>query len=347
MTTFRMKSAAAPLALVLALGLASCGRGAADAEKTTAEAGHEEPGHKEGEKEGADAGHGKEGHEEEGGEHAGEENGERVTIPAASAEASGIKVSAAGPGAIQERLNLTGRIMLQPAARAEVHAPYPGPVRVVSRNIGDTVRRGETLARVESAESLQVYSITTPISGIVLERQTNIGDVTSDEPLFVVGDLSRLQAELNVVTRDIGKVAPGQSVTITGLDGATRIDARIATVLPTADAHSQTLLARAPLTIAANSPLRPGMAVRGSVVLTERNAPVAVVTDAVQTLEGKSVVFVRVAADTYEARPVTLGRTGAASVEITSGLAAGETYVSENAFLVKAEIGKGSASHDH
>jgi membrane fusion protein, heavy metal efflux system len=58
-------------------------------------------------------------------------------------------------------------------------------------------------------------------------------------------------------------------------------------------------------------------------------------------------IFVRIAADTYEARPVTLGRRGRETVEVTAGLAAGEIYVATNAFLVKAEIGKGSASHDH
>jgi cobalt-zinc-cadmium efflux system membrane fusion protein len=82
-------------------------------------------------------------------------------------------------------------------------------------------------------------------------------------------------------------------------------------------------------------------------VLTEQQVPIAVVRDAVQTLEGRTVVFVRVSEDTYEARPVTLGRAGRDTVEITEGLAPGEIYVSENAFLVKAEIGKGSASHDH
>ncbi len=280
-------------------------------------------------------------------EHGEETGGDRVTITAQAAEASNIVVVQAGPGAIQETLNLTGRIMLQPAARAEVHAPYPGPVRAVLRNIGDTVRRGETLARVESSESLQTYSINTPIAGVVLERQTNIGDVTSEAPLFIVGDLHRLEAELNVVTRDIGRVSPGQAVIITGLDGATRIEARIATVLPMADAHSQTLIARAPLTLTSTSAFRPGMAVRGSVVLAEQQAPVAVPRDAVQTVEGRSVVFVRVGPETYEARAVSLGRTGRDTVEITSGLAPGEAYVSENAFLVKAELGKGAGHGDH
>ncbi|HEX8900656.1 efflux RND transporter periplasmic adaptor subunit [Vitreimonas sp.] len=334
MNTFRMKHAAlAPIALVFALGLSGCGAGEAESEQPAAEAGHAE-----GEDEHAE---GEAGHAEE------EAGGERVTIPVESARESGIVVATAGPGAIEETLNLTGRIMLQPSARAEVHAPYSGPVRAVLRNVGDSVRRNETLARVESAESLQTYAIVTPIAGVVLDRQTNIGDVTSDQPLFVVGDLSRLQAELNVATRDIGRISSGQRVFITGLDGTTRVEAQIASVLPTADAHSQTLIARAPLSVSQGSALRPGMAVRGTVVTAAQQAAVAVPRDAVQTLEGRSVVFVRVSDDTYEARPVTLGRTGATQVEILSGLAAGEAYVSENAFLVKAEIGKGSASHDH
>ena len=336
MTTFRTKAAAAPLALVLALGLAACGNGEAGGGQAKTEAEHAE---------------GEESHAEGEGEHAegaeAEAGGERVTIPAASAQASQIAVATAAPGAIQETLTLTGRMMLQPTARAEIHAPYPGPVRAVLHNIGDNVGRGQTLARVESAESLQTYSIVSPIAGVVLERQTNIGDVTADAPLFVVGDLSRLQAELNVATRDIGRVAGGQNVIITGLDGASRVQARIASVLPTADAHSQTLIARAPISGSAGSAFRPGMAVRASVVLTEARVSVAVPREAVQTLEGRSVVFVLVAPETYEARPVTIGRTGQDTVEIVSGLAAGESYVSENAFLVKAEIGKGSASHDH
>lgn len=271
---------------------------------------------------------------------------ERVTIPPASAQASGLVIATAGPGAIQQTLTLTGRIMLQPSARAEIHAPYPGPVRAVLRNIGDSVRSGEALARVESAESLQTYAIATPISGIVLERQTNIGDVTSDGALFVVGDLTKVQAELNVVTRDIGRISAGQNVIITGLDGAARFEGRVATVLPTADAHSQSLIARVPISVAANSPLRPGMAVRGAVVLAQQEAPVAVTTNAVQVYEGRNVVFVRVSPDTYEARPVTLGRRSTETVEITAGLSAGEAYVAQNAFLVKAELGKGAAEHD-
>lgn len=313
-----LKLALAPLALFVALGVSSCGNTEADTEQVTAE----------GE-----------------GPHREEQDGDRITISAAAAAASQIVVSEAGPGALQETLSLTGRIMLQPAARAEIHAPYPGPVRAVQHNIGDVVARGATLARVESSESLQTYSIVTPISGVVLERQTNIGDVTSDTPLFVVGDLSRLQAELNVVPRDIGRVNAGQTVIITALDGSTPTQARLASVLPTADSHSQTLIARAPITVNANSPLRPGMAIRANVVLASEDAAVVVPPDAVQTFEGRTVVFVRVGADTYEPRAVTVGRSSRDAVEITQGLAAGESYVSQNAFLIKSQLGASAADH--
>lgn len=317
-----MRLAIAPV--MLALALAACG-----------DSGQPE----------ADA-HGETGHSEEEG-HAEASGAKRVTITNEAAEASEIALSVASPGALREVLSLPGRIVLQPAARADLHAPYPGPVRAVLKNIGDPVRRGETVARVESAESLQTYSIASPIAGIVLERQTSVGDVTGEEALFVVGDLTRLQAELNVSTRDIGRVSSGQIVLISGLDGAAQVEAQLASVLPAADTHSQTLMARAPFTVSATSAIRPGMAVRGAVVLTQEDVAIAVPADAVQTLEGQNVVFVLVENETYEARAVTLGRRGGDVVEITTGLNAGERYVSRNAFLVKAEIGKGEAGHGH
>jgi cobalt-zinc-cadmium efflux system membrane fusion protein len=310
--------------LALALTLAACDRPA------DGKAGHAE-----------ERGHGEEGHsEEEGG-------AERVRITNEAAQASDVAVSVAGPGALRETLVLPGRIVLQPAARAELHAPYPGPVRAVLRNVGDSVRRGEALARVESAESLQTYSIVSPIAGVILERATGVGDVAADGPLFVVGDLTRLQAELSVPTRDMGRVANGQTVFITGLDGAAQVQAQLASVLPAADAHTQTLTARAPFAASASSAIRPGMAVRGAVVLAQQDVAIAVPADAVQSFEGRNVVFVLVAHETYEARPITVGQRGGGMVEVVAGLNAGERYVSRNAFLVKAEIGKGEAGHGH
>jgi len=278
------------------------------------------------------------------GESAHDDDMPRVEIDSAALDAAGVKLAKAGPGLVRETLLLTGRIMLQPAARAEVRAPYPGVVKSVEREIGDEVARGDVLALVESAESLQSYAVKAPINGIVLERTTNVGDVTDGNALFLIGDLSRLQAELNVVTHDIDRVAAGQIVSILGLDGEARYEGPIASVLPVTDAHSQTLIARAPISLDAAKSLSPGMAIRGEVVVSQTNAHVVAPANAVQSIEGKDVIFVQ-EGDALEARPVSLGRRGNGAVEVTAGLNAGEILVAENAFLIKAEIGKGSAEH--
>ena len=69
-------------------------------------------------------------------------------------------------------------------------------------------------------------------------------------------------------------------------------------------------------------------------------------TSAIQTLENRTIVFVREDGDKIEARPVELGESDRHYVEIKAGLSAGERYVAENSFVVKAEMGKGDADHD-
>jgi cobalt-zinc-cadmium efflux system membrane fusion protein len=75
-------------------------------------------------------------------------------------------------------------------------------------------------------------------------------------------------------------------------------------------------------------------------------AAVVVPRRAVQTLERKSVVFV-VEGDRFVPRVVTVGRTGRSRLEVRHGLAAGERIADEQSFLVKAELAKGAAGHDH
>jgi cobalt-zinc-cadmium efflux system membrane fusion protein len=81
-------------------------------------------------------------------------------------------------------------------------------------------------------------------------------------------------------------------------------------------------------------------------VLAKRDVPVAVRSAAIQTLDNKTVVFVREGADKLEARPVELGDSDPKFVEIKAGLNAGERYIAETSFVVKAEMGKGEAEHD-
>lgn len=261
----------------------------------------------------------------------------QITIAAAAARTAGIGVEQAGPGAIQETVNLVGRISFQPNARTEVRAPYSGPIRSVARNFGDQVRRGEMLARVESSESLQTYSVTAPLAGTVLERNANVGDITADRALFVIGDLSKLEAEFYVFPRDAARVRTGQPVVLLGgADNTARIETRIASLLPAAQDNMQAMIARAPFSAGANM-LRPGMSIRASIVIAESQAPIVVASEALQRLGDDEVVFVQ-RGDTYTPRTLRIGRRSGDRVEVLGGLQAGELYVAHNAFVLKSQL---------
>jgi cobalt-zinc-cadmium efflux system membrane fusion protein len=91
---------------------------------------------------------------------------------------------------------------------------------------------------------------------------------------------------------------------------------------------------------------RPGLFVNVEVAAGQSAAPVAVAADAVQTLEGKPVVFVRTR-DGFAPVAVALGRSDGRRVEVASGLKAGQAYASNGSFVVKSEAGKAAASHEH
>lgn len=269
----------------------------------------------------------------------------RTTIDAASGRAAGITIERAGPATIAESMELIGRVELDPAATTEVGAKYPGPVMAVYRNVGDRVGRGTLLARVESSDSLQTYSIFAPAAGIVTERKTNVGDIAGAEPMFVIADPSRTVATFPVFPRDMERVRPGQPVQIRGLEGNRTQGSTIRDFLPLAQVATQALTARAALPNR-DGFWRPGMSVRGQITVDQRSVPLAVKTSGLQAFRDFTVVFAQVG-NTYEVRMLELGTQGPEWTEVKSGIKPGQPYVAKGSYIIKADIDKSGASHDH
>jgi cobalt-zinc-cadmium efflux system membrane fusion protein len=269
----------------------------------------------------------------------------RTTIAAAQAEAAGIHVEPAGAARLEETIALSGRVELQPQGRADVTAWYPGRIVAMTKAIGERVRRGETLAQVTSSESLQTYSIPSPISGVVMARNANVGDVAGAEPIYVIADATQVHAEFYVYPRDAERLRAGQPVTVRNLGGEHAVRATIEAILPTADMMTQTIVAHVDLPNA-DGAWRPGQAVEGQAVVATHEAPLAVRTRALQRFRDFTVVYARVG-ETYEVRMLELGRRTPEWTEVLGGLAPGEVYVSDNAFLIRADVEKSGASHDH
>lgn len=269
----------------------------------------------------------------------------RVTIADEAARAAGIETATVGPQQVGETVEIIGRVELDPSGSAEVGAKYPGPVVSVHRNVGDRVARGALLARVESSYSLQTYSIYAPISGVITERNTNVGDIADSDPMFVIADPSRTVATFPIFPRDIERVRPGQSVQIRGLEGQRSQGSNLRDFLPLAEVSNQAVTARAPLPNR-DGYWRPGMAVRGLVSVDQRTVPLAVRTDAIQQFRDFRVVFAKIG-ETYEVRMLELGQEGPEWTEVISGIEPGTVYATENSYVIKADIEKSGASHDH
>ena len=269
----------------------------------------------------------------------------RTTIGQAQADAAGVGVEAAGPATLEEIATLAGRVELQPHGRAEVAAWFPGRVVEMTKNIGDSVTKGETLARVTANESLQTYAIPAPISGVVMERRANVGDVASAPPLYIIADATEVHAEFYVYPRDAERLRAGQSVTVRSLSGEKTVEAKIEIILPTADMMTQTIVAHVELPNE-DKTWRPGQAVEGHVVIGEDDVPLAVKTAALQRFRDFTVVYARVG-ETYEVRMLELGRRTPEWTEVHGGISPGEIYVAENAFLIRQDVEKSGPSHDH
>ena len=143
----------------------------------------------------------------------------RTTIPAAVAAEAGVETEVAGPTAIRDSVALIGNIALDANRHADVKARFPGIVRAVHVQQGQRVRRGQTLVTVEGNESMRTYPLTAPFAGVVLARNTNVGDVAGDNTLIELADLSDVWVELHAIGNDATRLAAGQAVHIESATG--------------------------------------------------------------------------------------------------------------------------------
>jgi membrane fusion protein, heavy metal efflux system len=195
-------------------------------------------------------------------------------------------------------------------------------------------------------ESLATYQFKAPRSGLIISRHANPGELADDEEaLFVLADLSQVWIDFAAFPNQYGNLKAGQTVNVHG-HGHDHIDqAKVRYIAPVGSSASQSILVRAVLDNSAGHWL-PGLLVAGDVVVDEREAPLAVRTSALQSFRDFTVVFSRFG-ETYEVRMLELGRRDNEFVEILDGLKPGTEYVTVNSYLIKADILKSGASHDH
>jgi cobalt-zinc-cadmium efflux system membrane fusion protein len=268
----------------------------------------------------------------------------RTQIGADVAEAFGLETESAGPATIQEMITVYGRVVPITEQVRSVGARFDGVIETMNVTVGDTVTRGQTLAVVESNESLRSYTVTAPIKGVVTKRLANPGEQTNGRTLFQIMDTTSVWAELAIFPSDRTRVQAGAPVTVKAADAGLARKGNVSRLNATAEPN-QSVLARVVLDNS-DGAFVPGSYVTGEIRVAEHAVPLAVKRKGLQSFRDFTVVYAQIG-DEYEVRMLELGRQGAQWIEVLGGLDPGTRYVTTNSYLIKADIEKSGASHDH
>jgi cobalt-zinc-cadmium efflux system membrane fusion protein len=189
-------------------------------------------------------------------------------------------------------------------------------------------------------------TVRAPLAGIVTDRPAVAG-MASDgtQPLLTIADLDRVWIEAAVPTGSLAQVETGMPATVTATALPDAAQGTVSFVGPVLGEATRMATAR----ITLPNPglrLRPGMLATVDLLGPKGDAAVTVAADAVQTIHERNVVFVRTPGG-FEARTVTVGRSDGRRTEIVKGLDAGTRHAAAGSYLLKADLGKSEAEHDH
>ena len=268
----------------------------------------------------------------------------RTRIDAEVATAFELETEIAGPAEIHQAIEVYG--LIEPSAEhvSTVKARFEGLIQSVSATLGDSVKAGQALLTIESNESLKPYVIKAPISGTITARNANAGEPTAGRALFTIMDTSTVWVNLAIFPSDLKRVQAGAPVTIFSASGGDPVAATIDRINIAADAN-QAVMARVVLDNSEGQ-FFPGSYVRAQVEVAKYPVPLAVKRAGLQAFRDFTVVYAQIG-DEYEVRMLELGRQDEEWVEVLGGLEPGTRYVTANSYLVKADIEKSGATHDH
>jgi cobalt-zinc-cadmium efflux system membrane fusion protein len=202
------------------------------------------------------------------------------------------------------------------------------------------------LGATPASSALGRYELRAPFDGMVVEKHISLGEaVKEDANVFTISDLATVWAEISVAANHLNLVRIGAPATIRSSAFEQAAAGTVSYVGSLIGAQTRTATARLTLTNPQRV-WRPGLFVNVELVSSEAEAPVTVSAEAVQTVEDKPTVFLRVPGG-FVPQHVQTGRSDGQRIEILNGLKPGTAYAASGSFVVKSQQGKSSATHTH
>jgi cobalt-zinc-cadmium efflux system membrane fusion protein len=198
----------------------------------------------------------------------------------------------------------------------------------------------------ENDPDLRIYAIRSPMDGIVIARHINKGEfIENTVTIYEIADLSTVWIEIGIYPKDLVRVKEGQMIDISLPVDRKIAKAKIIYLSPIIQDETITAKAVAELKNP-NGEWRPGSFVKVDIATEDVFAPIVISKEAIQEIDGKEFIFVRIP-EGFEKRQAQIGVSDHENVEILSGLSSGEEYASSKTFLLKADLGKKEAEHEH
>jgi len=275
-----------------------------------------------------------------------QEEGRLRLVPEAI-ERGGIEVGRSGPRDIAVEVETPGEVRLNAERVVQVRPRFAGLLEDLGVRLGDRVAAGARIATIQSNESLTAYEVPAPVGGTIISRDVSSGQAVDHETILcTIADLSTVWVDFALYPQLAGRVRVGQSARVrSGSPAAHEATGRVSYVGPLLEQDTRVSYGRIVLANR-NGAWPPGQYVTVAVTVERVRAPIAVPEDAIVRSTRGPAVF-RAAGSTFELQPVVTGRSDGAWTEILEGLEAGAAIVVRNAFLLKAELGKSGATHDH
>ena len=272
-------------------------------------------------------------------ESAGGHIGVSLEIPEETQKLIGLKIEKVESSETVEKIPVNGRIAQDVDKVIEVFAPEAGIVKECLGSIGSIVSAGQMICVIESRTSKNLIDIKSPAGGVVIADFEKVGDsVDTISPIHTIADFSRLFANFDVYEKDIGKIKNGQKVLVYSIAYPDQpFEGKIMFISPRVDETSFTIKIRVQVDNQ-DYLLKPGMFVRGEILLQGQQAHFSVPSDAVQDLDGTDVVFVKDGEESFIPTEVKVKFAGRGQSIVEGEINVGDLVAADGAFILKSKI---------
>jgi multidrug efflux pump subunit AcrA (membrane-fusion protein) len=250
----------------------------------------------------------------------------------------GLKTESVAASAAGSTIAVLGRAVEDMEHTIEVAASQKGILKECPAVLGTAVNKGDVLCLMTDHSS-KVIELKAPANGIVAAQFINAGEAVDTVSVVVMlADLSKLSAHVDVYEKDITYVRLGQKLRLYVSAYPDRVfDGVIVFVSPRVDESSLTVKVRVQIDNA-ELLIKPGMFLRGDILIEDKAVHLTVPSDAVQNVDGINVVFIQEDKETFTPVKVDMQLASRHQALIQGDLKEGDQVVSEGSFMLKSKI---------